>query len=146
MASPSTKLPEKHAYRIGEVARLLDEPTHVVRFWEQSFTGIRPSKSPSGQRIYSRRDVERLLTVRHLVRERGFTLEGARRELEAQRHGEVSETPPAAAPEVEVAARVEGLREGLLRARAVLARAILTLDSREALVWPPEGDDAEPQR
>jgi DNA-binding transcriptional MerR regulator len=70
-------------FRIGEVAELVGEKPHVLRFWESEFPSIRPRKSPSGQRVYAQQDVELLLRIRSLLKERGFTIEGARRELRA---------------------------------------------------------------
>ena len=61
-------LPEKAYFRIGEVARLLGVATHVIRFWETEFTAVRPQKSTSGQRVYTRRDVERLAAIKRLLK------------------------------------------------------------------------------
>ena len=74
-------IPEKSWFKIGEVERIVDVRQHTLRAWEKEFSELRPEKSPSGQRIYSRRDVEVLLVVKNLTMERGFTIEGARREL-----------------------------------------------------------------
>jgi DNA-binding transcriptional MerR regulator len=75
------QIPEKSWFKIGEVERIVDVRQHTLRAWEKEFSELRPEKSPSGQRIYSRRDVEVLLVVKNLTMERGFTIEGARREL-----------------------------------------------------------------
>jgi len=75
-------LPDKRYFRIGEVSALLGVAPHVVRYWETEFPGVTPDKSPSGQRIYSRSDVVRLLEIHRLVRELGYTFDGARRELQ----------------------------------------------------------------
>lgn len=68
-------------YRIGEVAGIVGVEPHVLRYWETEFRSIRPQKSRKGQRIYSRRDVERLLRVKDLLYVQGFTIAGARRRL-----------------------------------------------------------------
>lgn len=74
--------PVKLYYRIGEVADIVGVEPHVLRYWETEFrSSIRPSKSPRGQRIYSRRDVERLLRVKELLYAQGFTIAGARKKL-----------------------------------------------------------------
>jgi DNA-binding transcriptional MerR regulator len=68
-------------YRIGEVAEIVGVQPHVLRYWETEFRSIRPQKSTKGQRVYSRRDVEKLLRVKDLLRHQGFTIAGARKRL-----------------------------------------------------------------
>jgi DNA-binding transcriptional MerR regulator len=68
-------------YRIGEVAEIVGVQPHVLRYWETEFRTIRPQKSTKGQRVYSRRDVEKLLRVKDLLRNQGFTIAGARKKL-----------------------------------------------------------------
>jgi DNA-binding transcriptional MerR regulator len=75
------RIPDKHGFRIGEVAALAGVEPHVVRFWESEFPELRPATSRSGQRVYARRDVERVLRLRDLLYEEGYTLEGARKAL-----------------------------------------------------------------
>jgi DNA-binding transcriptional MerR regulator len=75
------ELPVKLYYRIGEVSELVGVEPHVLRYWETEFRSIRPQKSRKGQRIYSRRDVDRLLKVKDLLYTHGFTIAGARRRL-----------------------------------------------------------------
>ena len=74
-------LPVKLYYRIGEVAEIVGVEPHVLRYWETEFRSIRPSKSAKGQRVYSRRDVEKLLKVKDLLYSHGFTIAGARKRL-----------------------------------------------------------------
>ena len=73
--------PVKLYYRIGEVAELVGVEPHVLRYWESEFPTIRPQKSRSGQRVYSRRDVEKLLRVKDLLYAQRFTIAGARQRL-----------------------------------------------------------------
>src|SRR5687767_15780218 len=73
--------PVKLYYRIGEVAGIVGVEPHVLRYWETEFRSIRPQKSRKGQRIYSRRDVEKLLKVKDLLYTHGFTIAGARKRL-----------------------------------------------------------------
>src|SRR3954452_25030803 len=68
-------------YRIGEVSEIVGVQPHVLRYWETEFRSIRPQKSSKGQRVYSRRDVEKLLRVKDLLRNQGFTIAGARKRL-----------------------------------------------------------------
>jgi DNA-binding transcriptional MerR regulator len=73
--------PVKLYYRIGEVAGIVGVEPHVLRYWETEFRSIRPQKSRKGQRIYSRRDVDRLLKVKDLLYTHGFTIAGARKKM-----------------------------------------------------------------
>ena len=72
-------------YRIGEVAKIVGVQPHVLRYWETEFRSIRPQKSSKGQRVYSRKDVERLMQVKNLLKNEGFTIAGARRQLHQRR-------------------------------------------------------------
>src|SRR3954471_21341937 len=79
--SEEGEIPVKLYYRIGEVSDLVGVEPHVLRYRETEFRSIRPQKSRKGQRIYSRRDVDRLLKVKDLLYTHGFTIAGARRRL-----------------------------------------------------------------
>ena len=76
-------IPDKMYFKIGEVSRIVEVPTHVLRFWESEFPRIAPKRTPSGQRLYTRKDVERVLTIKDLLYRRRFTIEGARKRLRA---------------------------------------------------------------
>ena len=80
-ADSTSTLPVKLYYRIGEVSEIVGVEPHVLRYWETEFRSIRPQKSRKGQRIYSRRDVDRLLKVKDLLYSHGFTIAGARKRL-----------------------------------------------------------------
>ena len=86
-------LPNKPYFRIGEVAELLGVETHVLRYWEAEFPQLSPTRAPSGQRLYRRPDVEKLVVVRRLLHQEGYTIAGARRRLEEMARD------PAPAPE-----------------------------------------------
>ncbi|MCF8365944.1 MAG: MerR family transcriptional regulator [Bacteroidales bacterium] len=73
--------PEKLYYTIGEVARMLNVSTSLVRFWEKEFDIIQPKKNKKGNRLFRPDDVKNLHTIYHLVKERGFTLQGAKTKL-----------------------------------------------------------------
>ena len=105
------ELPVKLYYRIGEVAEIVGVEPHVLRYWETEFRSIKPQKSRKGQRIYSRRDVERLLRVKELLYTEGFTIAGARKRLRT--HG--VEPVPADDPAQQRARR---LRAALLEVRS----------------------------
>ena len=66
-------------YKIGEACKTLGIQPYVLRYWETEFRSIRPQKSRKGQRIYSRRDVDKLLKVKDLLYTHGFTIAGARK-------------------------------------------------------------------
>jgi DNA-binding transcriptional MerR regulator len=74
-------LPDKLFFRIGEAAGLVGVKPHVVRYWETEFRAVRPAKSRTGQRIYSRRDIEVLALIRELLHDRRYTIDGARKVL-----------------------------------------------------------------
>jgi len=74
-------LPVKLFYRIGEVAQLVGVETHVLRYWETEFRSLRPKKSAKGQRVYSRRDLEKLLRIKDLLYREGYTIAGAKRQM-----------------------------------------------------------------
>jgi DNA-binding transcriptional MerR regulator len=80
-ALPVPEIPDKLFFRIGEVSQILGVEPYVVRYWESEFRGLSPKKSSSGQRMFRKKDVELLLRIRHLLYERKFTIEGARKVL-----------------------------------------------------------------
>lgn len=82
------RIPEKLYYRIGEVGKIAGVQPYVLRFWETEFPMLRPSKSKTNRRMYSRDDVEQVLRIRDLLYERGFTIPGARRLLGQSRGNE----------------------------------------------------------
>lgn len=74
-------LPEKRYYGIGEVARAFDVNTSLIRFWEKEFDALKPKKNAKGNRKFTPEDIQNLKLIYHLVKERGFTLEGAKTHL-----------------------------------------------------------------
>ncbi|HYP76704.1 MAG TPA: MerR family transcriptional regulator [Polyangiaceae bacterium] len=98
MPEADPQLPVKLYYRIGEVSEIVGVEPHVLRYWETEFRSIRPQKSRKGQRIYSRRDVDKLLKVKELLYSHGFTIAGARKRL--REGGAEPEQAVAAPPEV----------------------------------------------
>ncbi|MDR2892584.1 MAG: MerR family transcriptional regulator [Deltaproteobacteria bacterium] len=78
-------MPEK-TYKIGEAAQLLNLKSYVLRFWETEFPQLNPLRTESGQRLYSEQDLVLLGRIRHLLHERGLTIEGARKILADMRH------------------------------------------------------------
>src|SRR5210317_2603178 len=86
------KIPDKFYFKIGEVSKIAGLPSHVLRFWESEFKKIKPRRTASGQRTYTRKDIETILEIKHLLHDKKFTLEGARKYLNAR-------TEPGALPE-----------------------------------------------
>jgi DNA-binding transcriptional MerR regulator len=76
-------LPDKLYFKIGEVSKIAGVPPYVLRFWENAFKKIRPKRTPSGQRLYRKKDVELILTIKHLLYDKQFTIRGANRYLNA---------------------------------------------------------------
>jgi DNA-binding transcriptional MerR regulator len=72
---------EKFWFRIGEAAQLVNTTPATLHYWETEFSALRPRRSRKGQRVYSRRDVELLKKIRHLLHVEGYTIDGARRRL-----------------------------------------------------------------
>ncbi len=79
------ELPEKRYYGIGEVARAFDVNTSLIRFWEKEFDALKPKKNAKGNRKFTPQDIKNLQLIYHLVKERGFTLEGAKTHLKENR-------------------------------------------------------------
>jgi DNA-binding transcriptional MerR regulator len=81
-ASPdAVAIPDKLYFRIGEVSELTETKTYVLRFWETEFPTLKPVKSRSGHRLYRREDVQTVFEIKRLLYEKGFTIEGARKQL-----------------------------------------------------------------
>ena len=71
-------LPEKLYYSIGEVSRAFDVNPSLIRYWEKEFDVLQPKKNAKGNRKFTKDDIKNLQTIYRLVKEQGFTLEGAR--------------------------------------------------------------------
>jgi len=72
---------EKLYWSIGEVAEQLGVNTSLIRYWEKEFGTLKPKRTGKGDRLYTRKDIEQLQRIQHLVKEKGFTLQGAREQL-----------------------------------------------------------------
>ncbi|MFC4720702.1 MerR family transcriptional regulator [Geojedonia litorea] len=79
------QLPEKRYYGIGEVAKAFNVNTSLIRFWEKEFDILKPKKNAKGNRKFTPEDIKHLKFIYHLVKERGFTLEGAKTHLKEER-------------------------------------------------------------
>jgi DNA-binding transcriptional MerR regulator len=124
-------------YRIGEVSDIVGVQPHVLRYWETEFRSIRPQKSSKGQRVYSRRDVEKLLRVKDLLKNQGFTIAGARKRL--------SEPEPESPPEpTEADSGAKSLRKVLLALRQDLLEMLDQINAHpigEPQISDPKGPE-----
>lgn len=76
---------EKLFYSIGEVARMFNVNTSLIRYWEKEFDIIKPQKNKKGNRLFTKEDIENFHIIYHLVKERGLTLKGAKMKLKENR-------------------------------------------------------------
>jgi len=74
-------LPEKRYYKIGEVAKAFGLNTSHIRFWEKEFDILKPKKNNKGNRLFTQEDLKNLKLIYYLVKEKGFTLEGAKSKM-----------------------------------------------------------------
>ena len=72
---------EKLFYPIGEVAQMFEVSVSAIRYWEKEFDILKPKKNKKGNRMFTKKDVDNLKIIYHLTKERGFTLEGAKKKL-----------------------------------------------------------------
>jgi len=77
-------IPGKRYFTIGEVSELCQVKPHVLRYWEQEFPQLKPVKRRGNRRYYQRHDVELIRQIRSLLYEQGFTIGGARQQLEGE--------------------------------------------------------------
>ncbi len=83
-------LPEKRYYGIGEVAKAFGVNTSLIRFWEKEFDVLQPKKNAKGNRKFTPEDIKNLQLIYYLVKERGFTLEGAKTHLKEEKQKTLS--------------------------------------------------------
>lgn len=78
---PQPRQPSKLFYRIGEVSRISGLEPYVIRYWETEFPHLRPEKRKSGQRLYTKKDLDNILQVKQLLYQSGYTISGAKKKL-----------------------------------------------------------------
>lgn len=100
---------EKLYYSIGEVADMLHVSKSLIRYWETEFDFLAPRKTTKGDRRFTRDNIEQLLIIHHLLKERGFTIEGAKHEIKLQKKNLLARQ--------EVIRRLTAVREGLVNLR-----------------------------
>jgi len=72
-------------YSIGEVAKMFEVNASLIRFWEKEFDIIKPKKNKKGNRLFTKKDIDNFHVIFHLVKEKGFTLEGAKKKLKGSK-------------------------------------------------------------
>lgn len=82
--------PEKLFYSISEVAEMFKVNASLIRFWEKEFDFLKPRKTAKGNRTYTKKDIENIKLVYHLVKEKGFTLQGAKEKLKQKPAQEIN--------------------------------------------------------
>lgn len=95
--------PGKQYYSIGEVAHAMQVNASLLRFWEREFEVIKPKKNKKGNRFYTPQDIDTLRSIYQLVKERGFTLAGAREKLKLRK----------TLSNLELISRLEGIKSEL---------------------------------
>jgi len=88
-------IPDKLYFKIGEVAKIIGVKPYVLRYWETEFPDISPGKSKTNQRLYKRKEVEKILQIRDLLYREKYTIEGARKRIKSLGRGgvEKQDTP-----------------------------------------------------
>lgn len=99
-------------YSMGEVSEMFDVNPSLIRYWESQFDVLRPKKNKKGNRMFTPQDVEQLKLIYHLVKEKGMTLEGAKRSLRSNRGG--------LERDAELLERLERIRSQLVEVREEL--------------------------
>jgi DNA-binding transcriptional MerR regulator len=92
-------IPAKRYFTIGEVSELCGVKPHVLRYWEQEFTQLKPVKRRGNRRYYQHHEVLLIRRIRELLYEEGFTISGARNRLDSARGGDNGRIEPEEKPE-----------------------------------------------
>ena len=100
-------LPEKRYYKIGEVAKAFNVNTSLIRFWEKEFDIIKPKKNAKGNRLFTQEDIKNFKLIFSLVKERGFTLDGAKQKLK--------KNPESTMDNQDIITRLEAVKAELLK-------------------------------
>lgn len=104
--------PDKRYYSIGEVAKAFDVNASLLRFWDKEFDILKPRKNAKGNRMFTPEDVKNIQLIYHLVKERGFTLEGAKIHLK--------EGQKKTLDKFEIISKLEGVKHQLLKIKEEL--------------------------
>ena len=105
-------------YSIGEVAEMFDVNTSLIRFWEKEFKVIKPKKNKKGNRLFTPKDIDNLKRIYQLVKEEGYTLEGAKQRLRNKEEVVVEESAVVITDHSEVIAKLEKIKSALNELRS----------------------------
>ena len=72
---------EKIYYSIGEVSKIIGISTSKIRFWEKEFDSIKPKKNKKGNRIFNKKEINKLKLIHHLLKEKKYTIDGAKKKM-----------------------------------------------------------------
>ena len=128
-------VPDKLYYRIGEVETITEIPAYVLRYWESQFRFLHPAKNRSGNRVYSRREIEMIMLVKHLLYDEKYTIDGARQRIEEQKKSGALRAEARAALDVQMIRDLERQLQGILR----------VLDGTDSAHPPAATDHDEPE-
>ena len=103
---------EKLFYPIGEVAEMFNLSVSSIRYWEKEFDILKPKKNKKGNRMFTKKDVDNLRIIYHLTKERGFTLEGAKKKLRENKADTIEN--------IEIINHLKNIRRFLTECRAEL--------------------------
>ena len=103
---------EKLFYKIGEVASMFAVNVSLIRFWEKEFDILKPKKNKKGNRLFTKKDVDNLKIIHHLVKNRGFTLAGAKKKLKENKKDTINN--------FEIISRLKQIRSFLLNLKKEL--------------------------
>ncbi len=103
---------EKLYYTIGEVAEMFKVNTSLIRFWEKEFDIIKPQRNKKGNRLFTKADVDNFYIIYHLVKERGLTLEGAKKKMHDNREDTINN--------FDVVKSLESIKEMLIEVKDML--------------------------
>jgi len=99
-------------YSIGEVASMFEVNNSLIRFWEKEFSIIKPKKNKKGNRYFTPKDIDNFKIIFHLVKERGYTLDGAKKKLRENKEDTIKN--------VEIVSQLQAIRAELVAIREIL--------------------------
>jgi DNA-binding transcriptional MerR regulator len=114
----TSKLDSKRYYSISEVAEMTELKPYVLRFWEKEFPLLKPKKNRAGNRSYQQKDIDLINQIKHLLYDKGYTIEGAKVKLRTLRHDD---------EEAKLISEVMRLKNLLIEVRKELSELLKTL-------------------
>ena len=103
---------EKLYYSISEVSELFDLNASTLRFWEKEFDVLKPTKNKKGNRLFTKKDIEHIASIVELVKQKGYTIQGAKEQLKHK-----SASKPAGNPTAEVIEKLRNIKAKLIELR-----------------------------